>query len=142
MLVTGYLTDSYQIKLDVEGFEYIVDRSIEKGGENTGTSPFGMLLSSIAGCKLMVARGYLEHNEIPFERLEIETDGNITGSSRRETVEISVKITVIGAELTEKEHNFMTRIVDRGCTMANILTAGGENKVDLEILVKDSPSTL
>ena len=46
------------------------------------------------------------------------------------------------AELTEKEHDFMTRIVDRGCTMANILTAGGENKVFLEILVKESPTPL
>lgn len=134
MLIKGYLTDSYKINLDVEGYDYVVDKSVEQGGQASGTSPYGMLLSSIAGCKLMVAKGYLDHNEISFERLEIETDGNITGSPRRETVEIDVKITVFGAELSEKEHNHLTRIVDRGCTMANILTAGGENKVNLEII--------
>lgn len=136
MLVKGQLTDSYQIALDVEGFEYIVDRSVEKGGKNSGTSPYGMLLSSIASCKLMVARGYLEKSKIPFERLEIEADGKIKGSPRKETVDISVNLTVIGADLTDKQLNFMKRIVDRGCTMANILTAGGENNIDLKILVK------
>lgn len=136
MLVKGQLTDSYQIALDVEGFEYIVDRSVEKGGKNSGTSPYGMLLSSIASCKLMVARGYLEHSKIPFERLEIEADGEIKGSPRKETVDISVTLIVIGADLTDKQLNFMKRIVDRGCTMANILTAGGENNIDLKILVK------
>ena len=39
MKSTGTLTDSYQVTFDIDGFPYIVDRSIEDGGKNTGTSP-------------------------------------------------------------------------------------------------------
>lgn len=62
MKATGTLTDSYQVSFDIDGFPYTVDRSIEDGGKNTGTTPHGMLLGSIAGCKIIVAKSYLDHN--------------------------------------------------------------------------------
>lgn len=129
MKITGQLTDSYQVKLTIDDFEYISDRTEEKGGTNTGTSPHGFLLSSIASCKMMVAKGYLEHNHIPYDRVEIEAESEIQGAKRNETIEIDVYIKVFGANLDDKQLGFMSRIVDKSCIMANILTAGGENKV-------------
>lgn len=133
MLVRGSLTDSYQTTLDVDGFEYIADRSVERGGEDTGTSPHGLLVASVAACKTMVAKGYLDHNNRSFEKIEVEADSQINGLPRNETIAITVQLNIIGAELSEKEFGYLTRIVENGCTMANILTAGGKNTVDLKI---------
>lgn len=47
-----------------------------------------------------------------------------------------IEIVVSGATMTEKDIRFMTRIVDKGCTMANILTASDENKVTTTITTK------
>lgn len=132
----GFLTDSYQITLDIEGFEYSVDKSIETGGNNTGTSPHGLLLGSIASCKLMVAKSYLDYNNISYKQVNIQAESQIKGKKHNETIEITVNIVVIGANLDEKEVGYMARIVEKGCTMANILTAGGENEIHTVIEVK------
>lgn len=136
MKATGTLTDSYQVSFDIDGFPYTVDRSIEDGGKNTGTTPHGMLLGSIAGCKIIVAKSYLDHNDIPYETIDIEATSTITGKKRNERIEIIINIVVSGAKMTEKDIRFMTRIVDKGCTMANILTASDENKVITTITTK------
>lgn len=135
MIVQGSLTDSYKSTLDVDGFEYHADRSIEKGGENSGTSPHGLLAASVASCKLMVAKGYMDHNELSFSRIDITVDSKVTGSKRNETVEMDVQLTVRGATMEEKEISFLGRIVERGCTMANILTAGGKNIITTTVTV-------
>lgn len=134
MKVTGHLTDSYQIKMNINGYPYIADQSVEKGGEGSGISPHGYLLGSIASCKLMVAKGYLAHNNISYDRVEITGNSEIKGMKRRETIDIDVHITVYGGNLDAKQLDFMTRIVDKGCTMANILTAGGENNVTATVV--------
>lgn len=136
MKATGTLTDSYQIAFDIDGFSYIVDRSIEDGGKDTGTSPHGMFLGSIASCKIIVAKSYLDHNEIAYQKVDVEATSSITGKKRNERIEIEIKIIVTGTEMTEKDIRFMTRIVDKGCTMANIITASSENTVTTTITVK------
>lgn len=130
MFAKGTLTNSYQVELNIDDFDYTIDRSTALGGENTGTSPHGFLLGSIASCKAMVAKGYLDHNNIAYNRVEVEAESGILGKKRNETIEITVNLQVFGAHLDEKQIGFMTRIVDNGCTMANILTAGGQNKVN------------
>lgn len=134
MKISGQLVNSYQVKLDIDGFEYLSDQSEEKGGTNTGTTPHGFLLSSIASCKIMVAKGYLDHNNLPYERVEMTGNSKILGIKRNESIEINIHLKVFGAHLDEKELGYMTRIVDKGCTMANILTAGEKNKVSTTII--------
>lgn len=133
MKAQGTLTDSYQITFDIDGFPYIVDRSIQDGGKNTGTTPHGMLFGSIASCKIIVAKSYLDHNHIAYEDVEVIANSHITGSKRKERIEIDIEIIVTGARMSEKDIRFMTRIVEKGCTMANILTASDENKVTTKV---------
>lgn len=137
MHAKGFLTDSYQVSLDIDGFNYVIDRTLEKGGRNEGTSPHGFLLGSIAGCKGIVAKSYLDHNKLAYEKIDVQADSQIKGHPRQETIEINVLITVYGANLTEKDIRYMTTIVKKGCTMANILTAGGENTITVSITAGD-----
>ena len=81
----------------------------------------------------MVAKSYLDHNQIPYERGDVNAESKIKGKKRRETIEIDVYITVNGADMSEKDLNYMTRIVEKGCTIANILTAGEQNTVTTTI---------
>lgn len=133
MIAIGSLNDSFQVTIDIDGFPYTVDRSIEDGGKNTGTSPHGMLLGSIADCKIIVAKSYLDHNKITFEKLNVNETSKITEKKRAERIEIELDIIVIGAEMSKKDICFMTRIVEKGCTMANIVTASAEYKITTTI---------
>ena len=130
MYTEGFLTDSHQVHLEIDGFPYTVARSLEDGGKNEGPSPHGFLLGSIASCKMIVAKSYLDHNNIAYEKIDVQANSKIKGPKRSETIAIEVKLVVLGANLDEKQLRYMQRIVDKGCTMANILTSGGENTVD------------
>ena len=137
MKAKGTLTDSYQINLDIDGHSYIVDRSIQNGGKDSGTSPHGMLLGSIASCKIIIAKSYLDHNDITYNKVDVKGTSNIIGKKRSERVEMEIEIIVYGAEMTDKDIRYMGRIVDKGCTMANILTASDENKVTTKIISQE-----
>lgn len=135
MKLQGIMKDTYKTDLTVDGFDYVMDRSLDKGGEDTGTSPHGFLLSSIAGCKVMVAKGYLDHNKLSYDEIKVEAESDIQGLRGNETIDIVVNLHIVGANLSEKEESHLNRIVERGCTMANILTAGGKNNVTANIQV-------
>jgi uncharacterized OsmC-like protein len=136
MQLEGFLTDTYQIQMNIDGHEYIADRELERNGKNEGTSPHGLLLGSVAACKGMVARGYLDKNNHSFDRIEIKGESKIQGKPRQETIDIEVELKIFDADLNDKDLRFLNRIVEKGCTMANILTAGGENKVSVNIIVE------
>ncbi len=72
MKLTGYLTETAQTNMNVVGFDYVADRPVADGGENSGMSPHGYLLASIAGCKMMVAESFLRINGHSFGKVEVE----------------------------------------------------------------------
>lgn len=133
MEAKGFLTDTYQVNMEIDGFPYTVDRSLDKGGKNEGTSPHGLLLGSITTCKIIVAKSYLDHNNIHFDKIDVTANSEIKGRTRNETIDINVQLIIHGAHLDEKQQRHIKVIVDKGCTMANILTAGGQNTVTTTI---------
>ena len=136
MKLKGYLTDSAKTHLAIEGFEYVADRPVADGGENTGMSPHGYLLASIAGCKMMVAESYLRANGHAFEKVEAEAESELQGARRNETIDIVVQMRVHGADLTETNERHLNQIVESACPMGNLLTAGGKNTVTTHIVVE------
>ncbi len=135
MKMTGFLGDTAKTYMNIDGFEYVADRPLEKRGENSGTSPHGFLLGSIAGCKVMVAEGFLNARGTKFEKIEVDAESQMHGGRRKETVDIVVNLRVIGAELTEKDVKHLNQYVEGACPMANILTAGGKNTVTTNITI-------
>lgn len=136
MKLEGYLTKTAKTILNVDGFEYIADRPLADGGENTGMSPHGYLLASIAGCKVMVAESYLRANSHSFKRVEVEAESDLQGRRREETIDIVVDLRVVGAELSDVDIRHLTQFVDSACPMGNLLTAGGKNTVTTHIVVE------
>ncbi len=136
MKLTGYVGETSKTYMTIDGFDYVADRSKDKGGEDSGTSPHGFLLGSIAACKMMVAESFLRANELDFEKIEVDAESEMHGGRRNETIDIVVNMRVIDAKLTEKDKKHLNQFVDGACSMANILTAGGKNSVKTNILVE------
>lgn len=136
MKLEGYLTDTAKTHLNVEGFDYVADRPVAEGGENTGMSPHGYLLASIAGCKVMVAESYLRANGHVFKKVEVAAESDLRGRRREETIDIAVDMRVVGAELSEANVRHLNQFVESACPMGNLLTAGGKNTVTTNIVVE------
>lgn len=121
MRLTAALTDSYQVKTKVNGHEYLIDQSEEKGGKGSGASPTSVMVAALAACKTMVAKGYLDAKKIAYDRVETAVDYEFHGPNSKATVEMTVHVDVTGANLNETQLKQLQLIVSTGCPVANVL---------------------
>lgn len=136
MRITAELTDSYQVRAMVNGHEYLIDQTEEKGGEGTGASPGAVLAAAVAGCKAMVAKGYLDGRRIAFDKIETTIDYTIQGPATKTVLEMAIHVDVIGANLEDRQLQQLQKIVEIGCPVANVL-ANGQNKIKTIVKVKE-----
>lgn len=62
-----------QIIADHE-FHIHADEPVHSGGDNTGPDPYGLLLSSLAACKVMTVQMYARRKQWPLEEVKIQLD--------------------------------------------------------------------
>lgn len=129
--VHGKNTENYVIETDSEGHQYTLDYSSRNPNkQSVGTSPTGLLLSSLAGCLLMTARSYLDRSKIEAETLETDIRGDFKQNLDGWTLEADAVITT-DAELDEKHTENLKQFIDRYCTVSAVLKNG--NKVNFTI---------
>ena len=134
MKLTAQMTNSYQVKVEVDGHEYVVDQPKEKGGKGTGANPSAILIAAIASCKTMVAKGFLDTKKIPYERVDTHVDYQFSGSNMHATVEMTVYVEVIGAKVDVTQRRQLQLIVETGCPVANVIDSE-KNKIKTIVTV-------
>lgn len=110
--------------------EVIMDQPVDANGQNKGPTPVEMVLTALAGCKLMVAQGFAMKNG--FETGEMQCEVSMDFGKFQETgkCDFKVKMTIPGCpeELRDK----MEKFVHRGCPVAKILEADNTVETDFE----------
>ncbi len=124
---TAKMKDSYRVVADLNGFEVVMDKPIEVGGENTGNSPGAVLAASIMGCKAMVARYFCEQYKIPLRGIELKIVGDRERSKERGPYRTYHVDLYVDADIDEEMLQKLNTSVERNCTVANIVK--GENDV-------------
>ena len=129
--VHGKNTANYTIETESDGHQYILDYSSRNPNkESAGTSPTGLLLSSLAGCLLMTARSYLDRSKIAADTLEADVTGDFKQSLDGWSLEADAVITT-DAELDDQHIENLKQFIDRFCTVSAVLSAG--NTINLSI---------
>jgi uncharacterized OsmC-like protein len=129
--VQGTNTKGYVIETESEGHQYTLDyASRNPNKESAGTSPTGLLLSSLAGCLLMTARSYLDRSKIEAKTLDTEVTGDFKQSLDGWDLEVDAVITT-DADLDEQHTKNLKQFIDRFCTVSAVLRNG--NTINLSI---------
>jgi len=136
MKVTATLTDSYQVKALAGTHEYLIDQPEERGGKGTGASPGAVLAAAVAGCKAMVAKGYLDARKITYDRIDTTIEYEFKGPSTKSALEMTIYVDVIGANVDDKQLQQLQKIVTIGCPVANVLK-NDQNKIETVVQVKE-----
>lgn len=63
--------EGYQTKIQAGNHQLVADEPVEVGGQDTGTTPYGLLLSSLGACTAMTLRMYANRKEWPLEKIEV-----------------------------------------------------------------------
>lgn len=70
--VTASITESYNVDFESRTHSWNADEPFEDGGKDLGPKPTELLLSSLAGCKLITVRMYALRKEWDLQKVTIE----------------------------------------------------------------------
>jgi putative redox protein len=73
----------YRVVIRSGDHELVADEPPSNGGADTGTSPFGLLLSGLIACTAITLRMYAERKEWPATPIEVEGRYDIADDGTR-----------------------------------------------------------
>ncbi len=106
----------YRVRIAAGKNEVIADEPVEKGGGDTGMSPYQLLLSSLAACTAITVRMYAERKG--WDTGEIAVD--VAFETEKGDTKITRKLT-FGKTLGDAEHERLIAVAN-ACPVHKILT--------------------
>ncbi len=96
MSVSAKLVRNYQVEIKAGSHTFYSDEPTDLGGDDTGPTPMDMLLSSLAGCKVITVQMYAQRKGWPLTGMDIqmslekkkasEVEGAVSAGNKQVTV--------------------------------------------------------
>lgn len=119
---------------ELNGHHIKMDASEQVGGHNTGPSPKGLLLVSLAGCTGMDVVSILKKMQVNNYKLKIEVEGELTEEHPKIYHTITVKFLFTGDDLPAEKLKRAVELSDtRYCGVSAMLKKAAE--INVEIIV-------
>jgi uncharacterized OsmC-like protein len=110
--------DKFQIKADISGVTYYVDKK-SQGYDPAGPDPLEMFLSSLGACIGVFAKRYLDSRSTVFKKLEIKVDAEFTMESPMRLINIKVNVSTDAVVSAADKELFMRFI--NACPVHNTI---------------------
>lgn len=125
--ITADLTENLRVEFSNGRHTWKADEPLERDGEDTGPSPYELLLSSLAACTLITLQLYARHKGIALGRVraryEYEKRDEIDEAGRKRVVDALTSHVEIGGEFTDAQRQRLEQIVSR-CPVHKTIEAG------------------
>ncbi len=132
MAIKAQSIENFQVEINVNNSEHIVrvDEPIAVGGDNTGPTPYDMLLGALSACKIVTTQMYARRKQWPLEGVEVNMSTRKVHAKDCETAESdpNARIDVIDTEirflgdLDEEQIERLKEISER-CPVQRTLTS-------------------
>jgi putative redox protein len=139
MQITARSLQNLQVEIQAQSHHLLADETINDGGEDLGPSPYAVLLSSLAACKVMTVHLYARRKQWPVETVTIRMQHNkIYARDCEDCVSLpNTKIDLIETEISfegdldEEQIKRLAEIADR-CPVHRTLTS--ETKIRTRVV--------
>ena len=125
--ITADLMENTRVELTNGRHTWKSDEPVDKGGEDTGPSPYELLLGSLASCTLITLQLYARHKGIMLERAsaryEHEKRDEIDEGGKKRIVDVLASYVEIGGDFTDAQRKRLEQIVSR-CPVHKTIEAG------------------
>ena len=132
MAITARSLENFQVEISVNDNEHLirVDEPLSVGGDNTGPTPYDMLLGSLSACKIITTQMYAKRKQWPLESVEVSMSTRKVHAKDCEDADSdpNARIDVINAEirflgdLDSEQINRLKEISER-CPVHRTLTS-------------------
>jgi putative redox protein len=120
-------TGGMAFEVEQDGHTFVVDADSSVGGTNKGPRPKALLLSGLAGCTGMDVASILSKMKMPYDRMEIKIDANLTDEHPRVYDRIHLKYILTGKSLDRgKIEKAITLSQDKYCGVTAMLAKTAE----------------
>lgn len=76
MPVTARTLENLQVEIEAGDHTLVADEPMSAGGDNQGPSPYDILLSALAACKIMTVHMYARRKAWPLEAVTVNLSHN------------------------------------------------------------------
>jgi uncharacterized OsmC-like protein len=115
--ITAEMSENTRVEVTNGRHAWKADEPLEKEGEDTGPTPYELLLASLAACTLITLQLYARHKGITLERVsaryEHQKQDDVDESGRKKTVDVLTSDVKIEGEFSEAQRERLAQIVSR-----------------------------
>ena len=130
MTVTARGLQNLQVEIQASNHHILADEPLSAGGDDKGPSPYDLLLSSLAACKVMTVHLYARRKQWPVETVSIILNHRKVAANECEDCQTEglAKVDIIDCEisfagdLNEDQIQRLAEIADR-CPIHRTLTS-------------------
>ncbi|WP_420631061.1 OsmC family protein [Candidatus Leptofilum sp.] len=139
MTVTARSLKNLQVEIQASNHAILADEPIRDGGDDAGPSPYDLLLSSLAACKVMTVHLYARRKQWPVETVSLTLNHRKISADECEDCQTQgkAKVDIIECEISfdgdldEAQIKRLADIADR-CPIHRTLTS--ETKIRTAVL--------
>lgn len=130
MTVTAHSLQNLQVQIQASHHTLLADEPLSAGGDDKGPSPYDLLLSSLAACKVMTVHLYARRKQWPVDTVTITLNHRKVSADECDDCETKGKAKVdiidceisFSGELDEAQIARLAEIADR-CPVHRTLTS-------------------
>ena len=115
--ITAEMSENTRVEVTNGRHTWKADEPLEKEGEDTGPTPYELLLASLAACTLITLQLYARHKGISLERVSARYEhqklDDVDESGRKKVVDVLTSDVKIEGEFSEAQRERLAQIVSR-----------------------------
>lgn len=125
-------SEKYVVTATADGHDYTLDYiSKNPNQQSEGTSPTGLLLNALAGCKLMTARSYFSRKKMNVDDIEIKITGDFNYTNEGWKLKADA-VLLVDTSLNSSQEKELIQFIERFCTVSGVLATGNEINLSIE----------
>lgn len=98
---------------NTRGLHWQSDEPIDLGGQDTGPTPYELLLSALGSCTSITCQMYADRKGWPLDSVTVRLDHTKQKQENNEPVDVITKTVEFAGELTDDQRKRLREIADR-----------------------------
>jgi putative redox protein len=114
-----YRNAKYQCVIEWRNGKFITDEPPSIGGNDSGPDPYTLLLSSLASCKLVTLRMYIDRKQWPIDNIAVSV--NCYQESKEEVTTTIIDCDIVFLDTVSDEQKMKLLEIAKNCPVSKIL---------------------